>query len=74
MHTLSTFHHYIQRARNASLSTPGRAQAVLQEHRAILQAIMDRDPERAERLTIEHIRNAVAICCQQIAEGGAEND
>ncbi|MCX7708641.1 MAG: GntR family transcriptional regulator [Clostridia bacterium] len=58
MHTLSTFHHYVQRARNISFGSPGRAQKVLDEHKAILQAIMDRDPERAERLTIEHVRNA----------------
>lgn len=58
MHMLGMFHHYIQRARNSSLSTPGRAQKVLEEHKAILQAISDRDPDRAEKLTTEHIRNA----------------
>lgn len=58
MHTLSTFHHYVQRARVASFETPGRAQKVLEEHKAILQAIVDRDAERAEKLTTEHVRNA----------------
>lgn len=58
MHTLSTFHHYVQRARSASLSSPGRAQKVLEEHKAILHAIMDKNPAEAEKLTIEHIRNA----------------
>lgn len=58
MHTLSTFHHYVQRARNASLSSPTRAQKALDEHRAILQAIIERDADRAEKLTTEHIRNA----------------
>ena len=58
MHTLSTFHHYIQRARNASFATPGRAQSALQEHKSILQAILERNPEKAEKLIIEHIRNA----------------
>ena len=58
MHTLSTFHHYVQRARNAALESPVRAREVLQEHKAILQAIIDRDPDKAERLTTEHIKNA----------------
>lgn len=58
MHTLSMFHHYIQRARSASLSTPGRAQRVLEEHKAILKAISEKDVEKAEKLTNEHIRNA----------------
>lgn len=59
MHTLSTFHHYVQRARNASFATPGRAQKALDEHRAILQALMDKDPDKAEKLTVEHVRNAM---------------
>lgn len=58
MHTLSTFHHYVQRARNASLSSPGRAKEVLIEHRAILQAIIEGDADKAERLTTQHVRNA----------------
>jgi DNA-binding GntR family transcriptional regulator len=58
MHTLSTFHHYVQRARNASFSSPGRAQKALEEHKAILQAIMEKDSEKAEKLTTEHVRNA----------------
>lgn len=58
MHTLSSYHHYVQKARKMSLSTPGRAARVLEEHKAIFQAIADRDPDRAEKLTTQHIRNA----------------
>lgn len=58
MHTLSTFHHYVQRARNASFGSPGRALEVLAEHKAIYQAITARDAEMAEKLTTEHVRNA----------------
>lgn len=58
MHMLSTFHHYVQKARGYSLEIPGRAQKALEEHKAILQAIMERDPEKAEKLTTEHIMNA----------------
>lgn len=58
MHTLSTFHHYVQRARSISLNSPERAQKALEEHKAILKAIEEHDPEKAERLTTEHVRNA----------------
>lgn len=58
MHTLSTFHHYVQKARQTSMSSPKRAIEVLEEHKAILQAITDKDADKAERLTTEHVRNA----------------
>ncbi|WHH57542.1 GntR family transcriptional regulator [Petroclostridium sp. X23] len=57
-HTLSTFHHYIKRARATSFETPGRAKKALEEHKAILQAIIDRDGERAQKLMYEHNKNA----------------
>ncbi|NLY42644.1 MAG: GntR family transcriptional regulator [Clostridiaceae bacterium] len=55
---LTMFHHHIKRARGASFATPGRAKKTLEEHKAILKAIIDRDGERAEKLTYEHIKNA----------------
>lgn len=58
MHTLSNFHLYVQRARNVSLSSPERAREALEEHKAIFMAIAAKDPEKAEKLTTEHIRNA----------------
>ncbi len=61
MHMLSTFHHYIQNARNNSFETPGRPAKALDEHRAIFEAIIRKDGETAEKLTVEHIRNASRI-------------
>jgi len=58
IHILSTFHHYVQSARGASFSTPGRAQKVFEEHKAIAQAIIDRNPDLAEKLTTQHVKNA----------------
>lgn len=58
MHMLSTFHHYIQGARNISFETPGRPIKVFEEHRAIFEAIKNKDADTAEKLTIEHITNA----------------
>lgn len=68
MHTLSTFHHYVQKARKVSMSSPERAREVLEEHRAILQAICERDADKAEQLTTEHIRNASNSLIKQMKE------
>ncbi len=38
---------------------PGRVQAGLQEHREVLQAIMEGDPEKAETLKRKNIRSAI---------------
>jgi DNA-binding GntR family transcriptional regulator len=65
MHTLSTFHHYVQKARSLSMMSPGRAMAVLEEHKAVLQAIIDKDAYKAERLTTEHVKNASSNLLKQ---------
>lgn len=70
MHTLSTFHNYVQRARNSSLSSPARAKKVLDEHRAILRAIIEGDGEKAERLTTEHVKNAALNLIKQKEDTG----
>ncbi|WP_058486255.1 GntR family transcriptional regulator [Defluviitalea phaphyphila] len=56
-HILSDFHHYVQKARMESIATPGRAQKSTQEHKAILEAIKNRDPDKAEKLTNLHVKN-----------------
>ncbi len=58
MHTLSTFHQYVQKARKVSMSDSQRAMEVLNEHKAIMQAIAGKDADRAEKLATEHVRNA----------------
>lgn len=44
--------------RRVSVSKQSRAKLSLAEHRAILDAIISRDSEKAERLAIEHVKNA----------------
>ncbi|MGI5891891.1 MAG: GntR family transcriptional regulator [Bacillota bacterium] len=56
---LTNFHNYVQRARNESLATPGRAKKTLQEHRLILEAIKERNPDKVEELTKNHIQNTM---------------
>lgn len=48
----------IQRYRSTSLSYPGRMKTAFVEHKKIVEAIAERDVERAERLAQEHIENA----------------
>ncbi|NLA59062.1 MAG: GntR family transcriptional regulator [Firmicutes bacterium] len=48
----------IQRFRTQSLSRPGRLEQALLEHRAIMDALKERDGELARRLVEEHIENA----------------
>lgn len=55
---LTMFHDYIRRARLSSLELQQRAPITLEEHRAIYEAIKDRDPDKAEKLAVEHIRKA----------------
>ncbi len=56
--TLTSFHHYIQRARSLSLQDKERAKKALAEHKAIMKAIEKGDKEAAETLMEEHIKNA----------------
>ncbi len=56
--TLTSFHHYIQRARSLSLEDNERAKKALNEHMAIMKSIEAGDKEKAERLMSKHILNA----------------
>lgn len=58
MHTLSSFHHFIQKARELSFKTSGRPSLAVQEHRDILEALQKHDSEAAAFLTSEHVRLA----------------
>lgn len=51
------FMHYIQRARSKSLKVPGRLEKSLQEHKAILAALLARDPEKAQEAMNQHVAN-----------------
>ncbi|OLS02840.1 GntR family transcriptional regulator [Tissierella creatinophila] len=57
-HMLSDLHHMIKRYRKISFNSKGRTEKAIQEHREILEAVINHDPDAAERLTINHIINA----------------
>ena len=56
--TLATLHRKLQRYRKESVTDGRRASLAAGEHRAIMEAIAARDPERAEMLMVRHIQNA----------------
>jgi len=58
-HVLSDFHHYVQRIRKITLASETRALNSNREHTAILEAIKQRDGEKAEKLANEHIMNTI---------------
>lgn len=64
-HVLSDFHHYVQRIRKITLSSETRATNSNKEHTAILEAIKQRDGEKAEKLAHEHIMNTIKNISEQ---------
>lgn len=58
-HVLSDFHKYVRLARKASVADKARAEKSIEEHKGILQAIKEKDADRAERLANEHMMNVM---------------
>ena len=58
-HVLTDFHKYVLMARKSSVVSEERAKKSIQEHKAILQAIRDRDADMAEQLANEHIMQVI---------------
>ena len=54
-HVLSDFHKYVQMAWMMSVGAKDRAERSIEEHRDILKAIKDKDPDKAEWLANQHI-------------------
>lgn len=54
-HILSDYHHYVERVRKNTLSSKERARKASEEHKAILDAVLNKDEEKAEKLANEHI-------------------
>ncbi len=67
-HMLTDLHHQITLYRRRSFNTEERAVTAIREHRLILEALENRDPEKAAFYTQEHIRNAKEYLFQTIKE------
>ena len=57
---MKDFHHYVQRVRKTTLSSGERAAKSTKEHSAILEAIREKDPGRADELATLHIMNTIS--------------
>ncbi len=68
-HSLSEYHHYLERVRKVTLSREERVNDSNSEHEAILEAIKAGDELLAEKLANEHIINTI----KNITNKGLEN-
>ena len=58
IHSLQQIRFTFVRYGPTTMAEPGRAEVAVRQHRALLQAIFDRDEDAAERLAREHIASA----------------
>lgn len=72
-HLLRDYHQYVHSIRKITLGEPERASKSNGEHSAILEAIRNRDGDRAEKLAHEHIIRAINnIMNQNLTQGVSE--
>lgn len=57
-HVLTDFQFFMKTTRYKSLSSPGRMESTLEEHREVLDAFMHKDIDRAVKAILEHISNS----------------
>ena len=55
---LQDFHQYVMRIRKKTLSTKERGIASNEEHRQIMEAIKEKNPDKAQQLATMHMHNA----------------
>ncbi len=68
-HILADYHHYVERVRKNTLASEERAGLATQEHTAILDAVRNKDEQKAEKLANEHIFRSL----ENIKDQGLEN-
>lgn len=58
-HILSDFHMYVTRVRKTSLASGNRSKNSTEEHRAILNAIRERNADKAEQCAHNHVMSTI---------------
>ena len=58
-HILTDFHMYVTRIRKTSLATDNRSKNSTEEHRAILEAIKERNADKAEECAHNHVKSTI---------------
>ena len=64
----------IQRFRTTSLGRPGRMRVALEEHKKIVEALSQRDPDLSRARAQEHIENAESSMIDALREAGIEGE
>ena len=57
-HQLRDFHEYVKQMRRRSLSDSERGMEAVEEHKRIMEALQNRDADRAEAQAALHMQNA----------------
>lgn len=58
-HVLSDFHDYVKRVRRATIASETRSVKSTEEHRAIFEAIREKDADQAEELARQHVKRTI---------------
>ena len=58
-HILSDFHMYVTRIRKTFLASDSRSKNSTEEHRAILEAIKERNADKAEECAHIHVKSTI---------------
>lgn len=58
-HVLSDFHDYVKRVRKVTIASQSRSVKSTEEHRAIFEAIREKDADRAEELAKQHVKRTI---------------
>lgn len=70
---LANLREQIQRFRTTSLAVPGRLRYAIQEHRAIVDAVIQHDVEEAQSLATAHIETAANVMFEALREKSGGN-
>lgn len=65
---LTQIEHSVRRFGQTTFVYPGRIESTIQEHQAIVDAVIARDPERAEAVAIHHMREARRLRLHMLME------
>lgn len=58
-HVLSDFHDYVKKVRKVTIASQSRSVKSTEEHRAIFEAIKEKDADRAEELAKQHVKRTI---------------
>ena len=73
VHMIESLREQVSRFRRGSLSGKERMCKAREEHRLLLEAVRNRDPERAAKVALVHIQGALEAYLKSIGDDGGED-